>query len=647
MRSQSLNKDAYRLLADAYPHILWIAGPDGRTEYCNQRSADYLGVPAQDIYGFGWLRLVHPEDALRVQSAWFDAVKLAIPYKIEFRFRTDKQQYRWQAAHAMPIRGLDGEIEGWLGTCVDIQEQKSAVLELERAAERIADQAKMLDQTKDAITVRDLDGKILFWNKGAERVYGWTVGEAVGQSLVALPCGDKARREAALSTTLKKGEWDGELRHITKDGRTLTVEAHWALLRDDEGHPKSILAVDTDITEKRKIESQLLRFQRMYSIGTLAGGIAHDLNNVLVPIMMSVDLLKGMTGPPSDEILGTIETSAKRGAELVRQILSFARGVDANRIDIQPSHLLKEVAYIIKNTFPKNIKLELITPVNAWPILGDPTQLHQALLNLCVNARDAMAGGGTLTISVENSQLEEQDAALNRQVKTGPCVVITVTDSGKGIPPEIVDRVFEPFFTTKDSGKGTGIGLTTVLSIVKSHGGVVKLYSEVGKGTSFRVYIPAQVSNETAVVPAVNENLPRGNGECVLVVDDEQSILDVTRRTLEVFGYQVMVADNGSDALKIYARNRKKIALVITDMLMPQTDGGVLIHRLLEVDPALRIIASSGLFAAHEDQIKPIGAKHFLPKPYTAQILVKTVRDVLVPERGIMRWLPRRWSRII
>jgi len=551
----------------------------------------------------------------------------------------------WQAAHARPIRDEDGEFQGWLGTCADIQEQRLAALELKRAAEQISDQAKILDQTKDAITVRDLDGKILFWNKGAERVYGWTSAEAVGQSLPALPCSDSARREAALSATLKKGEWDGELRHIAKDGRTLTAEARWALLRDEAGCPKSILAVDTDITEKRKIESQLLRFQRMYSIGTLAGGIAHDLNNVLVPIMMSIDLLKGIAGPASEEILGTIETSAQRGAELVRQMLSFARGVDGDRIDIQPGLLLKEIAYIIKNTFPKNIKLELIIPVNVWPILGDPTQIHQALLNLCVNARDAMAGGGTLTISVENSRLEEQHAALNRKVKAGPCVLITVTDSGKGIPPEIVDRVFEPFFTTKDPGKGTGIGLTTVLSIVKSHGGVINLSSEVGKGTSFRVYIPAQVSNETAAVPAVNENLPRGNGECVLVVDDEPSILNVTRRTLEVFGYQVMVANDGSDAVKIYARNQQKIALVITDMLMPQTDGGVLIHGLLEINPALKIIASSGLFAAHGDPIKPMGVKHFLPKPYTVQMLVKTVREVLVPERGIMQWLPRRLSR--
>jgi PAS domain S-box-containing protein len=640
-----LDNDAYRLSADACPHILWIAGPDGRTDYCNQRSADYLGVPAQQIHGFAWLKLVHPDDAPRVQSAWFDAVRLGIPYKIEFRIRTNKGQYRWQAAHALPIRGQDGEIQGWLGTCADIHEQKFAVLELKRAAEEIADQAKILDRTEEAITVRDLDGKILFWNKGAERMYGWTSAEAVGQNLTILPCGEMARGEAALSATLKKGDWEGELKHITKDGRMLAVEARWSLLRDDEGHPKSILAVSTDITEKRKIESQLLRFQRMNSIGTLAGGIAHDLNNVLAPIMMSIELLKGTVDPASEELLGTIETSAKRAAGLVRQILTFARGAEGNRIDVQPGHLLQEVAYIIKNTFPKNIKLELITPKNAWPILGDPTQLHQALLNLCVNARDAMAGGGTLTISVENSQLEEQHAALNRQVKTGPCVVFTVTDSGKGIPPEIVDRVFESFFTTKESGKGTGIGLTTVLSIVKSHGGVVNLYSEVGKGTSFRIYIPARVSNETADVRTVSESLPRGNGEWILVVDDEPSILDVARRTLEAFGYRVMVANDGSDALKIYTRNQKKIALVITDMLMPEADGGVLIHGLLAVNPELKIIASSGLSAANRDQIKEIGVKHFLSKPYTAQILVKTVREVLVPERGTMQWLPHRLAR--
>jgi PAS domain S-box-containing protein len=630
MLSHLRNENAYRLSADACSHVLWMADPDGRTEYCNQRSADCLRVSAQEIYVFAWLKLVHPEDALRVQSGWLDAVKLKIPYHMKFRMRTNKGQERWEAGHALPIRGQDGEIQEWLGTCADIEEQKLAVPELKRAAEQIADQAKILDQIKDAVTVRDLDGKILFWNKGAERLYGWTNAEAVGQNLTALPCSEMARGEAALSATLKKGEWDGELRHITKDGRILAVEAHWSLLRDDGGHPKSVLAVSTDITEKRKTESQLLRFQRMNSIGTLAGGIAHDLNNVLAPIILSIELLKGMAAPASAELLGTIETSAKRAAELVRQILAFTRGVEGNRIEVQLGHLLQEVASIIRSTFPKNIILELITPVNAWPVLGDPTQLHQAFLNLCVNARDAMAGGGTLTISVENSQLEERHAALNRQMKPGPCVVITVTDTGKGIPSEILDRIFEPFFTTKDSGKGIGIGLTIVLSIVKSHGGVVSLCSEVGKGTNFRIYIPAQASNETAVVPTVTEGLPRGNGEWVLVVDDEPSILDVAGRTLEVFGYRVMVANDGSDALKIYTRNRKKIALVITDMLMPGADGGVLIHGLLEVNPALKIIASSGLCAANRDQIKAIGAKHFLSKPYTAQILVKTVREVLV-----------------
>jgi PAS domain S-box-containing protein len=225
--------------------------------------------------------------------------KLRIPYQTEFRIRTKKGQDRWQAAYALPIRGQDGEIQGWVGTCADIQKQKLAFLELKRAAEQIAEQAKIMDQTEDAITVCDLHGKILLWNKGAERMYGWTNAEAVGQNLTALPCSEMAWCEAALIGTLKNGEWDGELKQITKDGRILAIEARWSILRDDRGHPKYIFAVSTDITEKRKTESELLRFQRMNSIGTLAGGIAHDLNNVLSPIMLSVELLKSTAIPAS------------------------------------------------------------------------------------------------------------------------------------------------------------------------------------------------------------------------------------------------------------------------------------------------------------------------------------------------------------
>jgi nitrogen-specific signal transduction histidine kinase/ActR/RegA family two-component response regulator len=393
-----------------------------------------------------------------------------------------------------------------------------------------------------------------------------------------------------------------------------------------------VLAINTDITEKKKIEAQFMRAQRMESIGTLAGGVAHDLNNILTPIMLSIEILKDLsTGPEAKNILQTLEVSAKRGADIVRQVLSFARGLEGQRIEVQPKHLLKDLESIIKDTFPKDIRLQFSVPNEIWTILGDPTQVHQILLNLCVNARDAMPNGGTLTVGVENCVLDEQYAAMNIQAKPGRYVKISVTDSGTGIPPDLIDKIFEPFFTTKALNKGTGLGLSTVMAIVKSHDGIVNVYSEPGKGTTFKVYLPAmETSSEVRKEQSEAANLPRGNGETVLVVDDEASILTITSQTLQAFGYRVVTAMDGADALSVYVQHRNEIAVVLTDMMMPVLDGPATIQALMRINPTVKIIAASGL-NTNGGEAKPAGAgvKHFLTKPYTAGTLLKAMRAIL------------------
>jgi PAS domain S-box-containing protein len=296
---------------------------------------------------------------------------------------------------------------------VDLTERKCA-------AEQIAEQAALLDEAQDAIHVRDLEGKTIFWNKGAERMYGWTRQEILGRNMSELLFANPKRFAEVNALTISQGKWSGDLQHLTKDKRKITIEARWTLIRDKEGRPKSVLAINTDITEKKKIEAQFMRAQRMESIGTLAGGIAHDLNNILAPIMMSIDVLKlTATDPQAMSILNTIEVSSKRGSDIVRQVLSFARGLEGERVEIQPSHLLKDLENIIKNTFPKNIRLQFAIPNDTWAILGDPTQVHQILLNLCVNARDAMPNGGNLTFGVENCVLDEHYAAMHIEAKPG------------------------------------------------------------------------------------------------------------------------------------------------------------------------------------------------------------------------------------
>jgi two-component system cell cycle sensor histidine kinase/response regulator CckA len=419
-----------------------------------------------------------------------------------------------------------------------------------------------------------------------------------------------------------------EKEYIRKDGTRVPVIVGASVF--GEGQDEGVAFV-IDLTEPKKIEQQFLRAQRMESIGTLAGGIAHDLNNILAPILMSIELLKLTTkDPKAKQILETIELSSKRGADIVRQVLTFARGVEGERIEIQLKHLLNDLEFILKDTFPKNIQLHFSISDETWTIFGDPTQVHQILLNLCVNARDAMPGGGTLTFKVENCMLERSEA-MSPPVEAGPYVQIEVTDSGIGMTPAVLDKIFEPFFTTKASSHGTGLGLSTVMGIVRSHHGLINVHSEPGRGTTFTVCFPAVVgSSEAGKEPFESEGLPRGNGETLLVIDDEISILTIASQTLQAFGYRVLTATDGVEAVAIYARRPDEIAAVLTDMSMPMMDGAVTIRALLRLNPKVKIIAASGLHDPDSvGEIPGANLNHFLAKPYTAKTLLNMVRMVL------------------
>ncbi len=509
-----------------------------------------------------------------------------------------------------------------------------AAAELERRETdiQLREQAALLDIANEAIFVKGVDDRIFYWNRGAQQIYGWSHAEALGQTATELLKPDSVKFGEARARLIAEGQWEGELTKRTKDGRELTVLARWTLVRDDLGNPKSILAINTDITERKKLEQQFLRAQRIESIGTLAGGIAHDLNNLLAPITMGVELLRHyQQDARARPIVDTIERSAKRGADLVKQVLSFARGAEGERVSIQVPHLFREIASIVENTFPKNIRFETAVSDGLWPIMGDPTQMSQILLNLAVNARDAMPNGGTLTISAENVEMDKQYAAMNQSAGVGRYVVIAVTDSGTGIPRDVVDRIFDPFFTTKEVGKGTGLGLSTVLGIVRSNGGFINVYSEPGKGSIFKIHLPAiAIANDPETSPAETRQLPRGNGELVLVVDDEASILNITKQTLEAFGYEVATAEDGAQAIALFAVKRAQVRLVLTDMMMPVMDGPALIAAMLRIDPDVRIIAASGLNANGKvAKAANLGVKHFLPKPYSAETLLSAIDRVL------------------
>ena len=609
------------LITDANP----INEPGPRIVFANEAFERVTGYSASEVIGKN-PRFLHGEKTSR---RVLDEIRQALTDQLPIRrqivnYGKDGREY-WLDIDIVPVFASSGKCTHFAAIQRDITEQK-------RIEEQLQQQATFLDEARDAILARDLVGNILFWNKGAERIYGWASEEVLGKNAGTLLYRDPKKFHETNDLTLQQGEWNGELQHLTRDKRDLIVEARWSLIRDHEGQPKSILAINTDITEKKKLETQFMRAQRMESIGTLAGGIAHDLNNILAPIVMSIDILKlTASDEQTKSILDTIETSAKRGTDIVRQVLSFARGLEGERIEVQPKHLLKDLERIIKDTFPKDIRLHFSIPSNIWTILGDPTQVHQILLNLCVNARDAMPQGGDLTINVTNCELDEQYASMNIQAKPGRYVCISVVDSGTGIPPELLDKIFEPFFTTKELHKGTGLGLSTVMAIVKSHNGIINVYSEVGKGTTFNIYLPALEFSPDAkrIFPEVIR-IPRGHGETVLVVDDEASILTITRQTLEAFGYRVRTATDGAEAVAVYARHQSEIAVVLTDMMMPIMDGPATIHALLRINPAIKIVAASGLNAnGGVAKASGAGIKHFLAKPYTAGTLLKIIRTIL------------------
>ena len=545
-------------------------------------------------------------------------------------FLNEAGERRWLLTSKLPLRGQGGKIVGLVGVGRDITERK-------RTEEKIREQAALLDEAQDAIWVIDSNERISYWNKGAERIYGWSTAEAVGKNPLELLFKGIMTLQLmeCIKTLNERGEWRGELQEFTKDGKTIIIQGRGNLIRDDQGRQKSVLIINTDITEKKKLETQFLRSQRMESLGTLAGGIAHDLNNVLAPLLISVQLLKSKVGDDDGQrLLDALETNVLRGAKLVKQLLAFGRGVQGERAAVQPDLVVREIEQIICETFPKSVEFEKQFSAGLWNVTGDATQIHQVVLNLCVNARDAMPNGGRLSIHMENVVLDEIYAGLKPDAKPGSYVVIKVTDTGTGIPKAIQDKMFEPFFTTKGPGKGTGLGLSTCLGIVKSHGGFINYYSELGKGSAFKVYLPASTSAVTVEHSTTKQpSLPCGHNELVLVVDDEKAIREVAQKTLEHFGYRILTATNGAEAISIYRQQRDQIAAVIIDMAMPVMDGHAAIAALKGITPEVRIISASGLDTESDTaKATDVGRRHFIPKPYTTEVLLQTLHGVLAPK---------------
>lgn len=628
------SEQRFRTLSAAAPVGILHSNADGICLYTNQCWQTLSGLSATDSLGLGWQMAIHPSDRDRVQRRWQEFLNQHNTCQSEFRLLTTAGDIRWVSAQGALIRSATAEVIGHVCIMTDITAQK-------QATQTIEEQAALLDIAPDAIFTCDLDDRILYWNQGAETLYGWTAAEAQGQIAHDLLQEDPDQFATIVTTLLDQGEWQGEMPKVTKTGEQGIVKSHWTLVRDADNQPQYVLTVNTDITKQKQLEAQFYQAQKLETLGQLASGIAHDLNNVFTPILTLSQVLKLKhrdLDEQSQRLLEILENSARRGAGMVQQILSVTRRQQGPREWLNPVGILTEVIELAQESFPKSITwhydVAAVDAENACQVWVDPAQLHQVLMNVIINARDAMPAGGTLTLHASVAWVDDAIAETTLDAEVGEYVLIAVTDTGQGIADEIRDRIFDPFFTTKEPGKGTGLGLSTALSVVREANGFLQVISETGSGTTVNIYLP-RATDATPQPPADLDPPasslplpPTSSGDWVLVVDDDEIVQQATQSLLEGHHYTTLTAADGATAIALYQQHQAQIRLVVLDVTMPNMSGIELTERLHTINPSVRIIAISGL-PANQTPALEAGAHRFLMKPYTPDTLLNAVKTLM------------------
>ncbi|HWQ96147.1 MAG TPA: PAS domain S-box protein [Candidatus Methylomirabilis sp.] len=620
----------------------------GRYEYISPCAETVVGFSPDELMAMDVetaLAMIHPDDlpAMRAVLAHLENTGKG---ELEYRQRAKNGDYRWISNHMSLIKDSASQPLYRNGNIRDITEHRQAEETLQKAHDKLelrvqertaqlqeankalmeseASYRELTESIDDFFYAMDTELRYTYWNKASEAFTGISAKDAVGKSLYELFPDIKGTKAEQFYINALKTRQPEHLESEYKLGEK-------KFIFEINAYPTKtgLSVIAKDITEKKNLEARLLRAQRMESIGILAGGIAHNLNNMLTPMMLSLQMLKQkLNDKQSQKLLDILENNSRRSADLIKQVLSFSRGIEGERTPLAAKHLILEIEKITKETFPRSIEIRTDIPKDLYTISGDATQLHQVIMNLCVNARDVMPDGGILGITASNHFIDENYARMHTEAKVGSYVIISVSDNGTGVPAEVVDRIFEPFFTTKEFGKGTGLGLSTVLAIVKSHGGFINVESEVGAGTTFRVYLPA-IKTEMQNVEEQKLELLTGYGELILVAEDEDSVRDVTVSTLEKYGYNVLAASDGAQAVAEYAENMGTIKVILMDMMMPVMDGFSSIRAIRKINPEVKIIVVSGL--SEKEKLKNVAdyTNAFLPKPYTAEKLLKTMHEIL------------------
>ncbi|PAW89699.1 MAG: hypothetical protein B9S33_02520 [Pedosphaera sp. Tous-C6FEB] len=622
-----VSEQRYQDVFDNSHDLIQSVAPDGHLLLVNRAWRQTFGYTEAEVPGLTVMDLVHPDSREHCGALFQQVMSAGQEQPVVATFATKSGQRVLVEGTATP-RVVEGQVTVVHCSLRDVTARQ-------QSEHRLRLQAAALNAAANEVIFTDRHGVIEWVNPAFTRTTGYTLAEVVGQNPRILKSGqhDQAFYKHLWATILRGEVWRGEIINQRKDGSHFTEEAIITPVKDERGEITHFIAIKQDISDRKLLEAKFLRAQRLEGLGALAGGVAHDLNNVLAPILMASELLKSQAPDPQiRQLLEMVEGNSQRGAGMIRQILAFARGTAGEKIVLQVPHLLKEISKMIKDTFPPAIRCELSVGKDVPTVLADATALYQVLLNLCVNARDAMPQGGSLTLGAERVRLDEAYAHLSQEARPGDYLVLTVADTGGGIPPEVRDKIFEPFFTTKEPGKGTGLGLATVKDIVTNHGGFIHFYSDVGVGTQFKLYLPA-VDREEAAGDTTLLTLPVGHGELVLVVDDEAAVREIVKATLEGYGYRVVTAEDGTQAVARFVEHLQEVQLLLTDMQMPHMDGSATIRALRNIQPGLRVVATSGL-TAHQAALKARGleVQGFVAKPFTAASLLLALDVALHPQ---------------
>ena len=629
----AISEERYRLISSvATDYVFWSAlQPDGRLEL------HWVAGAFESITGYafaeyvargGWQAMVHPDD--RAQDARdLETLRANRPLRSELRTLAKDGRTVWVEVSAHPVWDDSRQrLAGIYGAVKDVTRRKQAEAEAQATFETLN---QFVDSVPAFAAYVDAEERYRFVNRYHENWFKDSRRHFIGRKLEEVHRPSTyaimrpySRRALAGESVRYEHEMTG------RDGKYYCFDVQYIPRRASDGTVLGYFSLVFDVTERVLRDRQLLRTQRLESVGRLASGIAHDLNNILAPMLMGPDLLlETVRSPAERKLLELIKANAARGAAILRQLLMFGRGEPEARAPLRLDGLIRDMLKIIEETFPKNVAVRQAIAPDLPPILGNVTHLHQVLMNLCINARDAMPDGGQLTLT---AQLETVDDALALAYggAAGPHVVLGVEDTGSGIPPDVLDKIFDPFFTTKPVGTGTGLGLSTVLGLVRNHRGFIRVDTRAGRGTRFRVYLPASAARAGTDAPAAAEAPPRGRGECILLVDDEAFARQVARQILEQNGYQVVEAGGGAEALAAFARAPTRFPLVLTDLMMPGLDGATLLRRLREIAPTLKAIVMTGGFT-REEVARAVESESaaFLIKPFEAHALLETLRRTL------------------